>query len=79
MRFNRARRQVAVTSQGGSVTAPWSSLVASVTKADDDINEQIDAAYRIKCRNHGGRFVDPMVAPTARGTTIQLVPRSTIA
>ena len=53
--------------------------VAFVTEADDDINNQIDAAYRAKYRRHGGRYVDPMVAPTARATTIKLVPRSTRA
>lgn len=53
--------------------------VAVVTEADDDINGQIDAAYRTKYRRHGGRYVDPMVAPTARATTIKLVPRSTTA
>jgi hypothetical protein len=49
--------------------------VAFVTEAADDINDQIDAAYRTKYRRHGGRYVDPMVAPTARATTIRLVPR----
>jgi hypothetical protein len=49
--------------------------VAFVTEAEDDINDQIDTAYRTKYRRHGGRYVDPMVAPTARATTIRLVPR----
>ena len=49
--------------------------VTFVAQADADINHQIDAAYRTKYRRHGGRYVDPMVAPTARATTIKLVPR----
>mgnify|MGYP003575157507 CR=1 FL=1 len=49
--------------------------VAFVTEAEDHINDQVDAAYRTKYRRHGGRYVDPMVAPTARATTIKLVPR----
>ena len=49
--------------------------VTFVAEADADINDQIDAAYRTKYRRHGGRYVDPMVAPTARATTIKLVPR----
>jgi hypothetical protein len=49
--------------------------VAFVTEAEDDINDQIDTAYRTKYRRHGGRYVDPMVAATARATTIKLVPR----
>ena len=53
--------------------------VAFVGEAADDINDRIDEAYRTKYRRHGGRYVDPMVAPTARATTIKLVPRSTAA
>jgi hypothetical protein len=49
--------------------------VAFVAEADNSINDDIDAAYRTKYRSHGGQYVDPMVAPTARGTTIKLVPR----
>ena len=50
--------------------------VTFVAETDDDINDRIDAAYREKYRRHGGRYVDPMVAATARATTIKLVPRS---
>jgi hypothetical protein len=50
--------------------------VSFVAETDDDLNDRIDAAYRTKYRRHGGRYVDPMVAPTARSTTIKLVPRS---
>ena len=53
--------------------------VTFVTESDNDINDRIDATYRTKYRNHGGRYVDPMVALTARATTIKLVPRSNIA
>lgn len=41
--------------------------VAFVTEANDDINDQLDAAYQAKYRRHGGRYVDPMVRATARG------------
>jgi len=51
--------------------------VTFVLDADDDINDQIDAAYRTKYGRYGGRYVDPMVAPEARAATIKLVPRST--
>jgi hypothetical protein len=47
-----------------------------VVEADDDINDQIDAAYRTKYGRYGGRYVNPMVAPAARAATIKLVPRS---
>jgi len=49
--------------------------VSFVAEADDDINDQIDAAYRTKYRRHGGRWVDPIVAAEARATTLKLVPR----
>ncbi len=51
--------------------------VTFVPEADATINDRIDAEYRRKYRRHGGRYVDPMVAATARATTIKLVPRST--
>jgi hypothetical protein len=43
--------------------------------ADPTLNDEIDAAYRAKYRRHGAQWVDPMVAPEARATTIRLVPR----
>ena len=53
--------------------------VTFVPEADAAINKQIDAEYRRKYRSHGERYVDPMVAPTARATTIKLVPLSATA
>jgi predicted aldo/keto reductase-like oxidoreductase len=43
----------------------------------DDVNDEIDAAYRTKYRRYSARFVTPMVSPEARAATIKLVPRST--
>jgi hypothetical protein len=48
-----------------------------VVEADHDIHDQIDAAYRTKYRRYGAQYVNPMVAPEARASTIKLVPRST--
>ena len=42
---------------------------------DPDINDQIDAVYRNKYRRYSAQYVDPMVAPEARTTTMKLVPR----
>ena len=50
--------------------------VTFVEEADPAINDQIDAAYRTKYRRYSGSYLDPMVAPEARSTTIKLVPRS---
>jgi hypothetical protein len=52
--------------------------VTFVAETDEDVNDRIDAAYRTRYRRHGGRYVDPMVAPTARATTLKLVPRSSV-
>jgi hypothetical protein len=41
----------------------------------DDVNDEIDAAYRAKYDRYGATYVDPMVGPEARAATIKLVPR----
>ena len=46
-------------------------------EADDDVNDAIDAAYRTKYHRYSARYVDPIVSPEARATTIMLVPRPT--
>jgi hypothetical protein len=51
---------------------------ADVTFAAENnpaVNDQIDAAYRAKYNHYGSGYVDPMVAPRARATTLRLVPR----
>ncbi len=49
--------------------------VTFVEETDPGMNDQIDAAYRTKYQRYGARYIDPMVAPKARATTIRLVPR----
>ncbi len=49
--------------------------VSFVEESDPAINDRIDAAYRTKYRRHDARYVDPMVGPEARATTLRLVPR----
>jgi hypothetical protein len=41
----------------------------------DDMNDQIDAAYRTKYRSYAASIVDSIVTPEARAATIKLVPR----
>jgi hypothetical protein len=48
-------------------------------EADGDVNDAIDAAYRTKYHRYGVRYIDPMVHPEARATTLKLVPRSTVS
>jgi hypothetical protein len=49
--------------------------VTFVQEADPGVNDRIDAAYRTKYGRYSGTYVDPMVAPDARATTLKLVPR----
>jgi hypothetical protein len=41
----------------------------------DELNDEIDAAYRTKYRRYPAEYVDPMAGPEARAATIKLVPR----
>ena len=42
----------------------------------DDINDEIDAAYRTKYRRYAASTIGHIVSPEARSATIKLVPRS---
>ena len=44
--------------------------------AAQDLNDQIDAAYRTKYTPVAPSYVEPMVSPQARATTLKLEPRS---
>jgi hypothetical protein len=41
----------------------------------DEVNDEIDAAYRTKYERYPADYVDPMARPEARAATIRLVPR----
>jgi hypothetical protein len=40
----------------------------------DDLNEEIDAAYRTKYRRYAATIIDTIVSPQARAATLRLVP-----
>jgi hypothetical protein len=42
----------------------------------DDLNDEIDAAYRTKYQRYPATTVDPMSSPEARAATLKLVPRA---
>jgi hypothetical protein len=48
--------------------------VTFVEVSDPGLNNQIDDVYRVKYRQDQ-QYVEPMVRPEARATTIKLVPR----
>ena len=41
----------------------------------DDVNDELDAAYRAKYRRYAESIVGSIVSPQARATTLKLVPR----
>jgi hypothetical protein len=41
----------------------------------DDVNDDIDAAYRAKYHRYAAAIVDSVVTPEARAATLKLVPR----
>jgi hypothetical protein len=41
----------------------------------DEINDQIDAAYRTKYRRYAASIISSIMSPEARSATIKLVPR----
>ena len=40
----------------------------------DDLEDEIDEAYRTKYQRYGARYVDPMFGPQAQAATLKLVP-----
>ena len=49
--------------------------VTFIEETDSGVNDAIDAVYRTKYGRYGSAYIDPMVAPGARATTMKLVPR----
>ena len=69
--FRHARERREGRIQAGTVDKD-----VALADASHQFDDQIDAAYRAKYRRYSGTYVDPMVAPQARATTIRLVPRT---
>ena len=67
--------RVAQASGEGHVSAGGVSKDVALPAADDEVNDAVDAAFREKYGRYAG-YVEPMVAPQARATTLRLVPRS---
>ena len=40
----------------------------------DDLEDEIEEAYRTKYQRYGARYVDPMFGPQAQAATLKLVP-----
>lgn len=61
----------------GHIRAGGVDKDVSFVNGDPDINNAIDGAHRAKYRRYATSYVEPMVRPEARATTLKLVPRST--
>src|SRR3954469_17951623 len=70
-RWYRAAR----ASREGDVSAGGVSKDVALLAAGDEVNDAVDAAFGEKSGRDTG-YVEPMVAPQARTTTLGLVPRS---
>ena len=44
-------------------------------EAGDDVNDEIEAAYRTKYGHYDASVVDPLFTPGAKAATLELVPR----
>ena len=44
-------------------------------EAGDDLNDEIEAAYRTKYGHYDAGLVDPLFTPGAKAATLELVPR----
>ena len=64
----------AQASHQGRIDAGGVAKEVRFADADHGLDDQIDGAYRAKYRRYGGTYIDPMLAPEARATTIKLVP-----
>ena len=69
--FRRVQQQHEGRIRAGSVTKDVRFVDAS---SDEALNNKIDAAYQSKYQRYSATYVDPMIAPQARATTLKLVP-----
>ena len=69
--FRHIQRRPEARIVAGGVTKDVTLVDAS---SDEALNNEIDAAYQAKYRRYSTTYVDPMIAPQARATTLKLVP-----
>src|SRR3954453_12847605 len=59
----------------GHITASGVEKDVVFQDADHTLDDEIDAVYRSKYRRYGAQYINLVVSPEARSTTIKLVPR----
>ena len=60
----------------GRISAGGVEKDVRFVNAGDDVDGSVDVAYRSKYRRYAGSYLEPMLRPQARATTLKLVPRS---
>jgi hypothetical protein len=61
--------------QEGRIRAGGVEQDVAFVDADDDVNDEVDAAYRAKYRRYAGSILNSVLTPEARSSTLKLVPR----
>jgi hypothetical protein len=61
--------------QEGHIEAGGVDKEVRFVDAPDDIDDELDAAYRAKYRRYAANIVDTVLSPEARSATLKLVPR----
>ena len=60
----------------GQIRAGGLEKDVTFVRADQAIEDKVDAAYRAKYRRYAGSILNSVLTPQARSTTTKLVPRS---
>jgi len=60
----------------GRIRAGGLEKDVTFVRADQAIEDKVDAAYRAKYRRYAGSILNSVLTPHARSTTTKLVPRS---
>ena len=60
----------------GQIRAGGVEKDVTFVDAGDDIDAEVDAAYRAKYRRYAGSVLNSVLTPEARSTTIKLEPRA---
>lgn len=67
--------RVAQQTHEGHISAGGVDRDVRFVNAGEDVDGAIDEAYRSKYGRYAGSYLEPMIDPQARATTLELVPR----
>ena len=59
----------------GRISASGVEKDVTFEDANHDLDDEIDAAYRVKYNRYAGRILNSCLTPEARSTTLKVVPR----